>query len=203
MFSLKTKLYIGFILFLFFLTLLTLVFYNNPFNKPKVTFDLSRDSVIKEVQQLGSLETASFTIEKIVEAGQQGNAFQDLLYGDKILLIAQGKVVAGVDLYKIQEKDITIKGTELSINLPSPRILSSTLDNSKTKVYDRTQGLLNRGNKDLETQARQAAESSITQAACDAGILEEAKKSAIERITQLFRFAGFSFVKVNISTGKC
>ena len=152
---------------------------------------------------MGSLETASFSIEKVVEAGKQGNPFQDLLYGDRILLIAQGKVTAGVDLYTIKESDIKVQGKELSIALPAPRILSSTLDNSKTKVYDRTQGFLNRGNKDLETQARQAAEASITKAACDGGILNEARTNAIERIKQLFEFAGFSSVKVTVPIGSC
>lgn len=203
MFSIKTKLIVGSFLTLVLLILLTVAFYSNPFGKPIVRIDLSRDSVIKEMQKLGSLETAAFSIEKIVEAGQQGNAFQDLLYGDRILLIAHGKVIAGVDLYTLTDQDIKIQGKELSVNLPAPRILSSTLDNSKTRVYDRTQGYLSRGNKDLETKARQAAEASITKAACDAGILEEARTSAIERIKQLFEFAGFSSVKVNIKAGSC
>ena len=203
MFSIKTKLIIGSVLTLILLILLSAVFYNNPFGKPSTKIDLSRDSVIKEVQKLGSLETAAFSIEKIVEAGQQGNPFQDLLYGDRILLIAHGKVVAGIDLYMVSNQDIKIQGKELSINLPATKILSSTLDNSKTRVYDRTQGYLSRGNKDLESVARQAAEASITQAACDAGILEEARTSAIERIKQLFEFAGFFSVKVNVKAGSC
>ena len=193
----------GFFLALMLLILLAVVSYNNPFGKPSTKIDLSRDSVVKEIQKLGSLETASFSIEKIVEAGKQGNPFQDLLYGDRILLIAHGKVVAGVDLYTVGDQDIKIQGKEITINLPAPRILSSTLDNSKTRVYDRTKGYLSRGDKDLETEARRAAETSITKAACDAGILEEARTSAIERIRQLFEFAGFSSVKVIIKTGSC
>jgi hypothetical protein len=177
--------------------------FQNPSGKQNTAIDVSRDSVVKEIQRLGSLETAVFSIEKIVEAGQKGNTFQNLLYGDRILLVAHGKVVAGIDLYTINEQDITIRGKELFINLPAPRILSSTLDNSKTRVYDRTQGFLSQGNKDLETEARQAAEASITQAACDAGILEEAKISAIERITQLFQFAGFSPITVTVEQGSC
>lgn len=202
MFSMRIRLLAGFI-FVLLLVLLTVVFLNNPFGKPGINVDLSRDGVINEIQKLGSLETASFSIEKIVEAGQQGNPFQDLLYGDRILLIAHGKVTAGVDLSSISKQDINVQGKELSVNLPSPKILSSTLDNSKTRVYDRTQGFLSRGNKDLETKARQAAEASITQAACESEILEEARTNAIKRIKQLFEFAGFSSVKVNIKAGSC
>ena len=179
------------------------VLFKNPFGRPTVEVDVSRASVIKEIQKLGSLETASFTIEKIVEAGQQGNVFQDLLYGDRILLIASGKVIAGVDLYAVSDSDVNTKADQISINLPSPRILSSTLDNSKTRVYDRTQGYLSRGNKDLESEARRAAEASITKAACEGGILEEARTNAIERIKQLFKFSGFSSVTVTIPVGSC
>lgn len=176
---------------------------NNPFKKPGINVDLTQASVVKEIQSLNRLETSSFTIEKIVEAGQGGNAFQELLYGDRILLIAHGKVIAGVDMSGITEKDISIRGNDLTINLPSPVIFSSTLDNSKTRVYDRTQGFLSRGNKNLESVARREAEESIRKAACDAGVLEEARVNAIERLRQLFQFAGYSNVNVNISEGSC
>lgn len=182
---------------------LSFIFYRNTFKKPGINIDLSHASVIKEIQTLNRLETSSYTIEKIVEAGQQGNPFQDLLYGDRILLIAHGKVVAGVDMSTVGQNDVTIKKNELTITLPPPSIFSTTLDNSKTRVYDRTQGFLSRGNKDLESEARQAAEASIHQAACEAEILEEARTSAIARLRQLFQFAGFTTVHINIAAGNC
>ncbi len=179
------------------------VFSKNPLGKPNTYIDLSRPSVVKEMQALNRLETASFTIEKIVEAGQQGNAFQDLLYGDRILLVAHGKVVAGIDMSQVKESDVNVSGNKVTINLPAPQILSSTLDNSKTSVYDRTQGFLSRGNKDLESEARRAAEGAIKSAACEAGIMQEAKNNAGDRIRQLFQFAGFSEVIVNVPNGGC
>lgn len=199
----KTKLLFGSVLIIVILVVVIFTLFKNPLGRPGTQIDLSRDSVIKEVQELGSLETASYSIEKIVEAGKDGNAFQDLLYGDRILLIAHGKVIAGVDLYQINENDVQVVGDKLMIALPSPRILSSSLDNSKTRVYDRTQGYLKRGNKDLESEARLAAEQSITQAACEEGILDEARTNAIERIQQLFTFAGYSKVEVTIPAGNC
>ena len=203
MFSVKTKIIVGLSLTVIFLLLIGIIFYLSANLNPGVKIDLSRDSVINKIEKLGNLETSSFSIEKVIEAGQQGNVFQNLLYGDKILLIAHGKVIAGVDLSSISSQDVNIQGKELTINLPATKILSSTLDNSKTTVYDRTQGLLTHGNKDLESEARVAAEKSITKAACDSGILQDAKNNAIERIRQLFEFAGFTTVKVNIQAGSC
>ena len=171
--------------------------------KKSPQIDLSRPSVIKEIRSLGNLETASYSIEKIVEAGTDSNRIQDFLFGDKLLLIANGKVVAGIDLSQVAEKDVIVENGSLAITLTAPVILSSNLDNSQTKVYDRTQGYLNKGNKDLETEARKSAEASITKAACEAGILVEARDNAIKRITQLFEFAGFTSVSVTIPHGSC
>jgi len=196
----KKFVWIGFIVLLlsFFV-----IFFIKPSFTPSSRIDLSRDSVIKEIQSLGNLETASYSIEKIVEAGTDGNPIQNLLFGDKILLIAHGKVIAGIDMTVITKDNIQVDGKELKAMLPAPTILSSALDNQKTKVYDRTQGYLNRGNTDLESETRRAAEESITRAACEAGILEDARINAIERIKQLFLFAGFTHVEVIIPAGNC
>jgi hypothetical protein len=203
MFTLKAK-FLGLIIFILGAFFLTYLIQNKHIlEKREPVVNTSRDSVIKEIQELGNLETASYSIEKIVEAGENKSAFQNLLFGDRILLIANGKIIAGVNMSEITQNDVTINGTELSINLPPPVILLSTLDNSKTKVYDRTKGLLNPGDKDLESLARDQALKSITTAACQGGILAEAKENAIERITQLFKFAGFTKVTINIPDGAC
>lgn len=203
MFTLKAKL-IGLIVFVLGIFFIAYLIQNKlKLDKPEPTVNTSRDSVIKEIQELGNLETASYSIEKIVEAGENRSAFQNLLFGDRILLIANGKIVAGVNMSAITQNDVTISGTELSINLPPPVILLSSLDNSKTKVYDRTKGILNQGDKDLESQARDEALKSITTAACQGGILVEAKENAVERVTQLFKFAGFTNVTINVPDGSC
>lgn len=163
-----------------------------------------RASVIKEMRALQRLETASFTIEKIIDGGTTGNnIFQQFLFGDKILLIAHGQVIAGFDLSQVSDNDIEIKGTSLSVTLPTPQILVSTLDNTQTKVYDRQKGLLNPGEKDLESRARQAAEESIRKAACDGGILTQASDNARKQLTGLFTALGFNQISIDIPQGEC
>jgi len=199
----KMKIILSLVVILIVVVGFVLLVNKNPFSRPVSTINLSQASVVKEIQSLNRLETTAFTIEKIVEAGQQGNVFQDLLYGDRILLIAHGKVIAGVDLSQVDADDVLVDDDKLTINLPVPTIFSSTLDNSRTRVYDRSQGFLSRGDKDLESEARRAAEAAITQAACESGILEEARENAIERLMQLFQFAGYAEVTVNIPTATC
>ena len=166
--------------------------------------DASRDAVVKEMRSLGRLETSSFSIEKIIEAKKdEGGPWRDILFGDKLLLIANGEVVAGFDLTGLEEDDIQKAGAGLRVQLPAPQIFSVRLDNEKTRVYDRDQGLLTRGDKDLESEARLAAEQSIREAACAAGILREAKENAVKQITALLGALGFPDSVVQGPDGSC
>jgi hypothetical protein len=174
------------------------------FIKPSTTINLSQAAVIKEIKDLDRLETSQFTVEKIIDANtDNGNFIKEFLFGDRILLIAHGQVVAGVDLSKIEAKNIRIQGKNLSLDLPKTQILNTSLDSQKTRVYDRRRGLLAPDNKDLETQVRQAAEKSIQQAACEEGILQDAAKNAEKQLVALFMLAGFSEVTVHVQAGVC
>lgn len=172
-------------------------------NRSGIKVNLSQAAVIKQIQDLNRLETAQFTIEKIIDAKTNGNVFEELLFGDKILLIAHGEVIAGFDLSKVTSNDIQVTGTELKVKLPAPQILVTSLDNQQTRVYDRTQGLLSKGQKDLETTVRQAAQSSITQAACEGKILDQAAESGRKQLAALFSAAGFTKIEFEIPAGSC
>lgn len=165
--------------------------------------NINQTSVIKQIKALKQLETASFTIEKIVDAGSNGNVLQEFLYGDKVLLIAHGQVVAGFDFESMNQNDIVIQGQKITVTLPSPNILYSRLDNEKTKVYDRTRGLLAPKNSDLEARARQAAETSIREAACESGILIHAKENGEKQLLLLLKTLNFSEVNISIPEGSC
>ena len=173
-------------------------------NAADITVDTSRASVIQEIKELQRFETAQFTIDKIIEARTNGNVFQEVLYGDKILLIAHGKVIAGIDFSQMSDDAVKIENEQSSTNksitltLPPAEVFFTNLDESQTKVYDRTQGLLSKGNKDLETQARQQASETIRKAACEGGILNEASENAKKQLTALLQ--RFEFTVVNVIT---
>jgi hypothetical protein len=171
--------------------------------RPGTTINLNQASVVKQIQSLNRLETASFTIEKIIEAGTEGNAFQNILYGDKILLIAHATVIAGFDLSKLEQKNVSISNNILTLTLPAPEILSSSLDNEQTRVYDRKRGLLTKGDPNLESQARFAAEQSIREAACSEGILGVASTNADKQLRSMFLSFGFTEVNIIVPTATC
>lgn len=172
-------------------------------NTSGTNINTSRAAVIKEIRSLQRMETASFTIEKIIDGGTSGNVFQQLLFGDKILLIAHGQVIAGFDFSQISEKDIEVTDKSIKLTLPKPQILVTTLDNTQTKVYDRTRGILNPGDKDLESKAREAAQNSITEAACEGDILQQASENARKQLTAFLSALGFTQISIDIPEASC
>lgn len=167
------------------------------FNKnPSFRFGTDRAAVITQVQSLSRLETASFTIDKIIEAGTEYNKLNQLLFGDKLLLVAHGEVIAGYDLSKIKPEDFSGTGKSISIKLPAPEIFTVRLDNEQTRVFDRDQGLFTKGNLNLEAEARQQAEQSIREAACEGKILETAEKNVKIQLETIFKAAGFDAVTI-------
>jgi hypothetical protein len=147
-------------------------------------------TIIHDVQSLARLETIQYTVEKVItaEAGQDIAAF---LFGDRLLFVAHGVVIGGVDLSKLSSNDLELKGNTLYVHLPDPEIFVATLDNQKSYVYDRKTGLLAQGNTDLETKARQAAEAEIFKAAVNDGILEKARQNAESYLSRPFNTLGY------------
>lgn len=176
----------------------------NFFKKPnQYTYNMGSQTVIKELRSLNRLETASFTIEKIIDAGTSGNALQEFLYGDRILLIAHGQIIAGIDLSKLTDNDVRISGSTITLTLPAPEILVTTLDNGQTRVYDRRQGLLSKGDKNLESSARQVAVDTITDAACKGNILQHASDNARKQLMAFLKALGFTTITIDIPQGSC
>lgn len=184
------------------LTLLATAFVLNRKGE-KYTFNMGSQTVIKQIQSLSRLETSSFTIEKVIDAGTTGNKLQQFLVGDRLLLIAHGEVIGGFDMSEIKDEDIKVDGKTIRVKMPAPSILVSKLDNEQTRVYDRQSGIFTRGDRDLESEARQEAEIVIRTAACRGGILDEATKNARNQLTTLFKGMGFTTVILDIPEGKC
>jgi len=70
-------------------------------------------------------------------------------------------------------------------------VFVATLNNEQSYVYDRTTGLLKKGDPELETEARQAAEQEILKAAIKDGILEQANTNAQVYLERLFNTLGY------------
>jgi uncharacterized protein DUF4230 len=164
-----------------------------------------RGGTILQIRNLNRLETQSFSVERVVEAKvERGNPL-DLLLSDRLLLIASGDVIAGVDLAKLKDSDVTITpdGKTITLRLPPSEIFSKSLNNDRTRVYDRQTGIFAAENKDLETQARSAAEGEILQAACEGGVMQKAADEAKRSVEHFVRLLDFEVVNVIGTAGPC
>jgi hypothetical protein len=168
----------------------------------ETTIDDRQAAIVLQMQAPARLETMTYTVEKVISAEKEGNVFQDLLFGDRILLIAQGEVIASVDLSTLQEDDVQVAADDsVTVRLPPAAVFVAALNNDETRVYDREQGLLARGDAQMETRARQAAEDAILQAACEQGIQQRAADEARTQVEALLRLLEFERVTVIAEPG--
>jgi len=154
-------------------------------------------TIIRQVQSLARLETIQYTVEKVITAEVNQGIFGPL-FGDKLLFVAHGMVIAGIDMNKIETKDLWMDGDVLKVRLPEPEVFVATLNNEQSYVYDRDTGLFTKGNPQLETEARKAAEQEILKAAEKDGILVLARQNAEVYLERLFNSLGYlkvEFVK--------
>jgi hypothetical protein len=147
-------------------------------------------TIIHSVRTLARLETIQYSIEKVITAETNQDMFGPL-FGDKLLFVAHGTVIAGVDMEKLTADSLKLENGVLHVKLPPAEVFVVTLDNEKSYVYDRQTGLFNKGEKDLESEARKAAEGLILDAALEDGILEQANKNAEVYLDRLFGDLGF------------
>jgi hypothetical protein len=147
-------------------------------------------TIVREVRALARLETIQYTVEKVITA-ETGQGALGFLFGDRLLFIAHGIVIAGVDLDRLTPDDIQIDAQGRAyLHLPEAEIFVATLDNEQSYVYDRDTGLLTRGDITLEAAARKAAEDEIRRAALEDGILEQAQRNAENTLYRMLRALG-------------
>ena len=147
-------------------------------------------TIIHEIQSIARLETIKFSVEKIITGETRQGIFKWLV-GDKLIFVAHGEVIAGIDMYKLDPEDLKVKGGKLFVTLPEAEIFVTDLDNEQSYVYDRVTGILTPGEVDLESETRRAAEIEIEQSALEDGILELAQQNAEYFLERLFRDLGY------------
>mgnify|MGYP006277654967 CR=1 FL=1 len=150
-------------------------------------------TIIREIRSLARLETIKFSVEKIITAETRQGVFEWLV-GDSLIFVAHGEVIAGVDLNELKSDDLEVKDGILHVRLPQPEIFVTVLDNQQSYVYDRDTGLFSRGEVDLETEARRAAEREIREGALEDDILVLAGQNAELFLERMFRDLGYNRV---------
>ena len=147
-------------------------------------------TIVHEIRSLARLETMKFSLEKIITA-ETRQGFFEWLVGDRLIFVAHGEVIAGIDLNKLDPEDLQVRDGVLYVQLPEVEIFVVAIDNQQSYVYDRETGLFNHGEINLETEARRVAEIEIENNAIEDGILDLAAQNAESFLDRLFRDLGF------------
>jgi hypothetical protein len=152
--------------------------------------------VVEGIQDLDRLATLRWKESVIITRKSGGTELEQLVAGEEVTVVATGNVEAGVDLADLGEDDVRVAGETVTIRLPDPEILSVSLDEEETRVYDRDFGLLNIHPDDaLVEEARDVAVDRIEEAARDEDILDQAEQNAENSIRAFVASLGFERVE--------
>ncbi len=162
----------------------------------RTTFNTSAPNVVNQIQRLNRLETVSYSVDTVVEGKHTNAVLPDLLFGDRLLLVVHGQVIAGVDMSKLKPESVHVDGRTVMVDLPASEVFTTHIDSGKTRVFARTTGLLTPADPNLESDTRKTAETQILQAATNDGILDAARANARGSMESLLRGLGFTTVTV-------
>ena len=154
-------------------------------------------TLILRVRALSRLETIRYSMETIIEGGSDPGGFLSFLGigREKLVLIARGQVMGGVDFGLMEEDDIVVNGQKVTLYLPPAEILVSKLDNQRTGVYEYEKGLFTRRDVQLESELRTRAEEELVRRAMEDGILMQAETNAKAYLLLLLHALGFTEVE--------
>lgn len=155
----------------------------------------SKGAIVREIRSLDRLETSRYTIEKVLDAQRTRKYVPEFLVGEKLIFIAHGQVVAGIDLSRINSTNVQVSGSTVTIELPQSQILYSRIDNEQSHVYERDTGILSRPDPNLESEVRAEAEKQIREEALKQGILREAHDNAQKNLRAMLTAMGFTDIR--------
>jgi hypothetical protein len=162
----------------------------------QVHIRVDQPTVVRQIRALERMETASYTMDKIISGERENPILPNFLAGDRLLLVAHGEVIAGLDLSKLQPGDVQVHGRSVTIHLPPAEIFTTTLDNAKTRVYSRDTGLFTSPDPNLEGDVRAEAEHQLEAAALQDGILKTADTNARQTVNRVLSSLGFESVEL-------
>ncbi len=151
-------------------------------------------ALLREIKRLNELVTVKYTVQKVVGLTEQ----KIPLGSESILLIVQARVLGGVDLTEMSDRDFEpLNKRKVMIRLPEPKILHIEVDEKDTKVWDRTKTWWTPWvpySLDLEQRARVMALDSVRKSAIEMGILRDAERNAETAVREFLRAVGVESV---------
>ena len=173
----------------------------NPFAEK--TIDRSQPALLRSIKDLREFRAATGNFQVIVDIERDTPLPAEIL-GERTLFVAAGSVDAVVDFSRLGRNNVKVSDDRRSatITLPAPTLSRPRLDPTRSRVYDRDRGLLNRigdvfsdGGDQQELYV--AAEAKLLAAAgSGSGIRRRAEANTRAMLRSLLRSLGFTSVTV-------
>jgi hypothetical protein len=179
--------------------------FDNPFAER--TVDRTQPAVLQSIQDVGEYRAAAGNYQVVVDLEHDTDLPSELL-GTRTLFVAVGSVDAGIDLRRIEADavDVSDDGRAVTITLPHARLYEAEIDLSKSYVFEREEGVLNRignlftGSDDYERELMLVAERRMNEAArANGDLARRAEENTAQMLESLVRSLGFERVDVRFS----
>lgn len=164
-------------------------------NDGRVRTTLDAPALVLQIQRMSELTTVKYSVQKVI--GLEEAKFP--VGSERILLVVQASVRAGIDLSQVKLEHVKVLGEDrVLVQLPEPKILQVAIDEKQTKVWDRAVTWWTPWvpyNPDLERQARITALQSVEETAVGMGVLDQARTNARQLIRGLLEQMGAKHVE--------
>jgi len=156
--------------------------------------------LLQEIQKLSQLVTIKYFLQKPVGLEKPTESALGKMFAgqNRVVVLVQGVVKAGVNLQRIQPGALTVENTKLSLTLPLAEITDVYIDDQKTEVLESSTGLFRPFTSQLGQAIRVQALEDLRRAARNNGILKEADDRAREQLKRLFELLGFTEVEFRV-----
>jgi hypothetical protein len=181
------------------------------FKSQPVTIDQT-PLVVTNIRQIAELQTARMYCEMMVDSiptspvdlawRSLSNTFMipgltEVLLppGKKLVMVAKGNIIAGIDVSAIGDENITIKGDSVWVSLPAPKILDIITNPSDFEIFAEDGDWSNEAIQAVKQKARTKMEKEAHRQ----GLLTQAEGKAISLMQTFLLTSGYKYAKVEIN----
>ncbi len=134
---------------------------------------LQKPVIIPQIRSMSTLVTTSYEGTVTVEA--KGEPLFVFLPPESVTLEVTGKILAGIDLTRIGDTDVTISDKEIVVQIPPAHIISQDI---RSILVHTNEGLVRGVDPSLQPKAEQRGRELLLDAACRSGIIDRAEREA-------------------------
>ena len=152
-------------------------------------------NVVEHIRKISEFTTACYYEEYVIrhtKPASDNSMLNRIMTTPEIVLMAKGRVRAGLDLSKISADDMSFSGDTLRVVLPAPEIFDVITNPSDYEIFIEQGGWTHEEITELQIGGRER----VLANAMDDKILQKADSIGRERLTALFQTFGFGVVEL-------